>query len=124
LREKNFQIGHAKTLGPAGLAFEDDSSRKARDAVCRHKAGDRFFDSNAFVRRKAFFLRGEPQGAKESQKGKEDGAHRENGLFTQRMTGRHESPLGGVYRSDGRPGTPDRGNTRSKTVNTGPLKKR
>ncbi len=50
------QIGHPKSLGPAGLAFEDNCRRKARNAISGHEAGDGFFDFLAFFRRKPFLL--------------------------------------------------------------------
>ena len=123
-RRKIFQIGHAKTLRPARFAFEDDRSRKAWDAVCRHKAGDGVFDRSAFVHQKVFLLRGKRRDMRGNQDAKKDGTYPGNVFSKPRTRNLHEITSEGSL-SPPWPG-PERRSREytSKTVNTGPAKNR
>src|ERR1700740_2939237 len=55
-RRRILQVGHAKTLGPAKFAIENDSGGEPRNAACMHETGDRLFDGQPLFLRKILLL--------------------------------------------------------------------
>src|SRR6267143_4024979 len=51
-----FQIRHAKSGGPNGFAVQNYRGANARDAVCRHEAGNHFLNFRTLFRGKVLLL--------------------------------------------------------------------